>query len=54
MARRDSDCTATGRNPYRSICQASARSRWNLLVHGSIVDRFLSDVRHATVQIVPR
>ena len=31
----------------------SARSRWDLLVHGSIVDRFLRDVRHATVQIVP-
>ena len=31
----------------------SARSRWSLLVHGSIVDRFLRDVRHATVQIVP-
>jgi two-component system sensor histidine kinase KdpD len=31
----------------------SARSRWNLLVHGSIVDRFLRDVRDATVQIVP-
>jgi two-component system sensor histidine kinase KdpD len=31
----------------------SARSRWDLLMHGSIVDRFLRDVRHATVQIVP-
>jgi two-component system sensor histidine kinase KdpD len=31
----------------------SARSRWNLLMHGSIVDRFLRDVRSATVQIVP-
>jgi two-component system sensor histidine kinase KdpD len=31
----------------------SARSRWNLLVHGSVVDRFLRDVRNATVQIVP-
>ena len=31
----------------------SARSRWNLLLHGSIVDRFLRDVRNATVQIVP-
>ena len=31
----------------------SARSRWDLLVHGSIVDRFLRDVRTATVQIVP-
>ena len=31
----------------------SARSRWDLLIHGSIVDRFLRDVRDATVQIVP-
>jgi len=31
----------------------SARSRWDLLVHGSIVDRFLRDVRDATVQVVP-
>jgi len=31
----------------------SARSRRDLLVHGSIVDRFLRDVRNATVQIVP-
>jgi two-component system sensor histidine kinase KdpD len=31
----------------------SARSRWDLLVRGSIVDRFLRDVRDANVQIVP-
>jgi two-component system sensor histidine kinase KdpD len=31
----------------------SARSRWDLAVHGSIVDRFLRDVRDATVQVVP-
>ncbi len=31
----------------------SARSRWELLLHGSIVDRFLRDVRNANVQIVP-
>ena len=31
----------------------SSRSRWNLLMHGSIVDRFLREVRNATVQIVP-
>jgi two-component system sensor histidine kinase KdpD len=31
----------------------SARSRWDLLMHGSIVDRFLREVRNATVQIVP-
>ena len=31
----------------------SARTRWDLLIHGSIVDRFLREVRNATVQIVP-
>ena len=40
----------------RARCSAScrlARSRWDLLLHGSIVDRFLRDVRNANVQIVP-
>lgn len=31
----------------------TARSRWNILLHGSIVNRFLSEVRDATVHIVP-
>ncbi len=31
----------------------SARSRWNLFLHGSVVNRFLADVRNATVQVVP-
>lgn len=31
----------------------SARSRWNILLHGSIINRFLDDVRDATVQVVP-
>lgn len=31
----------------------SARSRWDLAMRGSIVDRFLRDVRDATVQVVP-
>jgi len=31
----------------------SVRSRWDLVMHGSIVDRFLRDVLDATVQIVP-
>jgi two-component system sensor histidine kinase KdpD len=31
----------------------SARSRWDLLMHGSIVDGFLRELRNATVQIVP-
>lgn len=29
------------------------RSRWHQLVHGSVVDRFLQEVRSATVQVVP-
>jgi two-component system, OmpR family, sensor histidine kinase KdpD len=31
----------------------SARSRWNILLHGSIINRFLNEVREATVQVVP-
>src|SRR5215510_10707274 len=31
----------------------SARSRWDILVHGSVINRFLSEVRDATVQVVP-
>jgi K+-sensing histidine kinase KdpD len=31
----------------------SARSRWDLLLHGSVIHRFLTEVRAATVQIVP-
>jgi two-component system, OmpR family, sensor histidine kinase KdpD len=31
----------------------SSRSRWNILLHGSILNRFLRDVRDATVQVVP-
>ncbi len=31
----------------------SARSRWDLLLRGSVVNRFLGEVRDATIQIVP-
>ena len=31
----------------------SARSRWDILLHGSVINRFLSEVRGATVQVVP-
>jgi len=31
----------------------TARSRWDILVHGSILNRFLNEVRDATVQVVP-
>jgi len=31
----------------------SARSRWNILLHGSVLNRFLSEIRDVTVQVVP-
>ncbi len=31
----------------------SSRSRWDILLHGSVLNRFLTDVRDATVQVVP-
>ena len=31
----------------------SSRSRWDILLHGSVINRFLSEVRGATVQVVP-
>jgi two-component system sensor histidine kinase KdpD len=31
----------------------SARSRWDILLHGSVLNRFLSEVRDATVQVIP-
>jgi two-component system sensor histidine kinase KdpD len=31
----------------------TARSRWDLFLHGSVINRFLSEVRDATVQVVP-
>jgi two-component system, OmpR family, sensor histidine kinase KdpD len=31
----------------------SARSRWDILMHGSVINRFLNEVRDATVQVVP-
>ncbi len=31
----------------------SARSRWDVLIHGSVINRFLSEVKDATVQVVP-
>ncbi len=30
----------------------SARSRWDILLHGSVINRFLSEVRNANVQVV--
>ncbi len=31
----------------------SARSRWDVLVHGSVINRFLGKVRDASVHVVP-
>ncbi|MBA3715829.1 MAG: universal stress protein [Pyrinomonadaceae bacterium] len=31
----------------------SSRSRWDILLHGSVINRFLAEVRDATVQVVP-
>jgi two-component system sensor histidine kinase KdpD len=31
----------------------SARSRWDILLHGSVINRFLTEVKDATVQVVP-
>ena len=31
----------------------SARSRWDILLRGSVINRFLSEVRDVTVHVVP-
>jgi two-component system sensor histidine kinase KdpD len=31
----------------------SARSRWDIFLRGSVINRFLSEVRDVTVQVVP-
>src|SRR6185295_5880833 len=31
----------------------TSRSRWDILWHGSVIDRFLHEVHDATVQVVP-
>ncbi|MGH9881827.1 MAG: hypothetical protein ACRD6N_10355 [Pyrinomonadaceae bacterium] len=31
----------------------TSRSRWNIFLHGSIINRFLDEVRDAAVQVVP-
>ena len=51
--RRCSSSSRSAKGITHVIFGQSARSRWDLLMHGSIVDRFLRDVRDATVQIVP-
>ncbi len=36
-----------------AILGQTSRSRWDILLHGSIINRFLTEVRDATVQVVP-
>jgi two-component system sensor histidine kinase KdpD len=31
----------------------SARTRWDILLHGSILNRFLAEVKDAAVQVIP-
>jgi len=31
----------------------SARSRWDVLLHGSVINRFLREVRDASVHVAP-
>lgn len=31
----------------------SSRSRWDILLHGSVINRFLAEVKDATIQVVP-
>ena len=31
----------------------SARSRWDILLHGSTINRFLAEVKDAAVQVIP-
>jgi two-component system sensor histidine kinase KdpD len=31
----------------------SARTRWQILIHGSVLNRFLNEVKEATVQVIP-
>lgn len=31
----------------------TSRSRWDILLHGSVINRFLREVRDATIQVVP-
>jgi two-component system sensor histidine kinase KdpD len=43
---------ARGEGITHVVFGQTARSRWDILLHGSIVNRFLHEVRDATVQVV--
>jgi two-component system, OmpR family, sensor histidine kinase KdpD len=36
-----------------TLFSANRRARWEILLHGSVINRFLAEVRDATVQVVP-
>lgn len=44
---------ARGEEITHAVFGQTARSRWDILLHGSIPNRFLHEVRDATVQVVP-
>jgi two-component system sensor histidine kinase KdpD len=44
---------ATNEGITHVVFGQTARSRWDILWHGSIINRFLDEVRDATVQVVP-
>ena len=54
--RRVADCLiefAREKGITHVIFGQSARSRWDVLMHGSVINRFLSEVRDANVNVVP-
>jgi two-component system, OmpR family, sensor histidine kinase KdpD len=44
---------ARGEGITHVVFGETARSRWDILLHGSIINRFLHEVREARVQVVP-
>jgi two-component system sensor histidine kinase KdpD len=44
---------ARGEGVTHVIFGQTSRTRWDILMHGSVINRFLNEVRDATVQVVP-
>src|SRR5713101_6984276 len=44
---------ARGQGITHVVFGQSSRSRWDILLHGSVINRFLRDVRDASVHVVP-
>jgi len=44
---------ARGEGITHVVFGQTSRSRWDILLHGSVIHRFLDEVRDATVQVVP-